>query len=334
MIIKCKKLFPDAQLPRRASSGAVGYDVFAYHGLNKENREFFIDLPVIIEPGGSKLIGIGIIMAVPFPYDCQVRPRSGLANKHDVELSNAPGTIDPDYRGEASILLRNRGGVPFEITKGMRIAQLIFTKVEIPKLVESENLPKTLRGTGGFGSTGLQGIEEGDAQYQEEQRRADKYYMGIAVSVAERSNCLRGAERDEHGNYKKDHVARYCGATRRFGCVVVKDGNVIAQGCNTRTDECSEEKGCVREVERLTTGTQNDRGCRHAEWDAIQNYLHSGGVSFMGATVYVTAEPCKLCAKLLQNTGIDAAVVPQNVYPTNGLKLLLEEGVEVRQVEM
>jgi dUTP pyrophosphatase len=155
MQIAMKKLFPGAQVPARASAGAVGYDVYAYHAIDKHTRVHSHDLPIVIPPGGSVLVGIGVAMAVPFPYDCQVRPRSGLASKYDIELSNAPGTIDPDYRGEASILLRNRGDQPFTVERGMRVAQLVFTRVEIPELLEVEDLPSTIRDAGGFGSTGL-----------------------------------------------------------------------------------------------------------------------------------------------------------------------------------
>jgi len=113
------------------------------------------DLPIEIKSGGSVLIGIGVRFDVPFPYEAQVRPRSGLASKYDIELSNSPGTIDPDFRGEAGVLLRNRGKKKFIVEKNMRIAQLVFTKVEIPEMKEVLDLSKTPRGEGGFGSTGL-----------------------------------------------------------------------------------------------------------------------------------------------------------------------------------
>ncbi|MDO8425221.1 MAG: dUTP diphosphatase [bacterium] len=165
MQIMARKLFPDAQLPVRASEGAVGYDVFAHHILDKLTQEIDArrSLPQIIPPGESILIGIGVALAVPFPYDCQVRPRSGLASRHDIELSNAPGTVDPDYRGEASILLRNRGSAPFTVGRGMRIAQLVFTRVEIPEFVEVTTLPPTVRDAGGFGSTGFYAVEKAHA---------------------------------------------------------------------------------------------------------------------------------------------------------------------------
>ena len=154
MLIKYVKLFPDARPPIRLSDGAVGYDVHAYHLLDAETKASKGELPASIPPGGKLLVGTGIKFAVPQTYDCQVRPRSGLANKYDVELSNSPGTVDPDYRGEIGILLRNRGSKPFIVKRGDRVAQLIFTKVEMPVFREVEELPETTRGAGGFGSTG------------------------------------------------------------------------------------------------------------------------------------------------------------------------------------
>ena len=126
MIIEIRKVREDAKTPVRASDGAVGYDVFASRELDKKTKEVIADLPVKILSGESVLIGIGVQMAVPFPFQCEMRPRSGLASRHDIELSNSPGTIDPDFRGEAGVLLRNRGKWTFTIEKNMRIAQIIF----------------------------------------------------------------------------------------------------------------------------------------------------------------------------------------------------------------
>lgn len=160
MVIKVQKIRKDAKVPIRASDGAVGYDVFASRVLDRQTKEPIQDLPVTIPPNGSVLIGIGVKMAVPLSYQCEMRPRSGLASQHDIELSNSPGTIDPDFRGEAGVLLRNRGDKLFVVEKNMRIAQLIFTPVELPILEEVERLPSTVRGEGGFGSTGLYGKPE------------------------------------------------------------------------------------------------------------------------------------------------------------------------------
>ncbi|MCH8049307.1 dUTP diphosphatase [Patescibacteria group bacterium] len=333
MLIKIKKMYPDAKIPQRATPGAVGYDVYAYHPLDKESREPSGDLPIEIPPGGSVLFGTGVHMAVPMPVDCQVRPRSGLANKYDIELSNSPGTIDPDYRGEASILLRNRGDRSFTVEKGMRIAQLVFSEVTIPELLEVEDLSPTSRDTGGFGSTGLHEVTLGDAEYRAEQARWDRYFMRVAFGASELSNCIRGVK-CENGRYPKDEEGRYVGATRRFGCVIICSRNIVAQGFNRRTDECSEELGCVRDRESIPTGTALEWGCLHAEQVAIQNHARTGGPPLKEATVYVNAEPCVMCAKLLLGCGIAAVVVPEGVYPTNGLKLLLDSGIEIRRVTL
>lgn len=252
MLIKCVRVLPDAKIPERASPEAVGYDVYACHVVDKSTREECGQLPITFGPGESVLIGTGLTFAVPPGTDCQVRPRSGLASKHNIELSNSPGTIDPDYRGEAGILLRNRGTEPFTVEKGMRIAQLVFTKVEIPRFVEVEELPQTSRAAGGFGSTGLSEISIGDKEYLAKQRRLDEYFMGIATATSKLSDCLRGAEKTPYGFYKKDADGKYCGATRRFGCVIVSQHNtIITQGFNQRTKECSEEEGCIRERENI-----------------------------------------------------------------------------------
>lgn len=332
MLIKYSKLFPDVRVPVRASAGAVGFDVYAYHVVDKNTRKECGQLPANVMPQESILIGTGIVLAVPFPIDCEVRPRSGLASKHDIELSNSPGTIDPDYRGEAGILLRNRGNMPFTIEKGMRIAQLILKKVEIPHFMETEILPPTRRDTGGFGSTGLKEISLGDEEYLKELKKWDRYFMKVAIAASSLSNCLRGAERDGTARYHKDEEGKYCGATRRFGCVIVKNRNIIAQGFNSRTNECNEEAGCIREQEKIPSGHSNDRGCLHAEVVAIQNYANTGGASLKEAVIYVNAEPCLMCSKVLIGCGISAVVVPQNVYPSNGLKLILDAGIEVRNV--
>jgi len=336
MVVKFKKLFPDAKISRRASPYAVGFDLYAHHVLDVETKEICGGLPVSILPGGGVLFGTGIKMAVPFPCDCQIRPRSGLATKHRVELGNSPGTADPDYRGEIGVFLVNRGNEPFLVDLGMRIAQMIFTEVVIPVFVEVEELPSTSRGTGGFGSTGEYGIPVGlgDTEYFAQQARLDRYFMTIAVTTAGLSNCLRGAERDGEERYKKEPDGSYIGATRKFGCVIAKHRSVIATGYNHRTMECSEELGCIRDREHIPTGCENDKGCIHAEKAAVQSHARTGGVSLKGATVYANSEPCRDCAKTLMECGISAVVVPAGVYPTNGLPFLIDAGIEVRYVEI
>lgn len=158
--VKVQKIREDSKMPERATKGAIGFDVYASRVLDKFTKKVIADLPAEIPPGGNVLIGIGVRFDIPWPYQSEVRPRSGLASQFDIELSNAPGTIDPDFRGEAGVLLRNRGEKIFIVKKDMRIAQLIFSKAEIPELEEIIELSSTIRGEGGFGSTGLFEIKD------------------------------------------------------------------------------------------------------------------------------------------------------------------------------
>ncbi len=111
--------------------------------------------PVILEPGQIKLIPTGLVISIPFGYEAQIRPRSGLALKHGIGLVNSPGTIDSDYRGEIGIIMINWGEKPFTIRRGDRIAQMIISKVCKADIVEAELLDNTLRGEGGFGHSGV-----------------------------------------------------------------------------------------------------------------------------------------------------------------------------------
>jgi dUTP pyrophosphatase len=128
------------------SGGAAGFDLVA---ANEE--------PITLEPGGRTLVPTGWAIAIPPGYEGQVRPRSGLAMRHGVTLTNSPGTVDSDYRGEVGILLINHGPEPFEIGAGERIAQMVITPVVQASLFEVSELPPTERGAGGFGSTGRGG---------------------------------------------------------------------------------------------------------------------------------------------------------------------------------
>lgn len=133
---------PDLPLPSRATPHAAGYDV--------RSAEPDLDL----EPGQIRLVGTGLVMELPPGLECQVRPRSGLAARYGVTLPNSPGTIDPDYRGELRILLQNTGREPVRITRGDRVAQLVFARFETPGLIETDEVSESDRGVGGFGSTG------------------------------------------------------------------------------------------------------------------------------------------------------------------------------------
>jgi len=135
-------------LPAYASAGAAGLDLYAALPAGQK---------LVLEPGARDLIPTGVQIALPDGYEAQIRPRSGLAVEHGATVLNAPGTIDSDYRGEVKALLINHGGQPFEITRGMRIAQLVVAPVTRAQLVEAEELDETARGAGGFGSTGMGG---------------------------------------------------------------------------------------------------------------------------------------------------------------------------------
>lgn len=130
-------------LPNYASSGAAGADVRA-----------FIKEAITLLPGCSILVPTGLRFEIPMGYEVQVRPRSGLALKHQVTVLNTPGTIDADYRGSVGVILINHGREPFVITPGMRIAQLILAPVIRANFVLANMLAETVRGSGGFGHTG------------------------------------------------------------------------------------------------------------------------------------------------------------------------------------
>ncbi|WP_372089522.1 dUTP diphosphatase [Tistrella mobilis] len=135
----------DLPLPEMKTAGAAGLDLPAAVPA---------DAPIVLAPGGRTLVPTGLTMAIPEGYEGQVRPRSGLAFSQGVTVLNAPGTIDADYRGELKVLLVNLGDAPVEITRGMRIAQLVIAPVTATRLVEVEALDDTVRSAGGFGSTG------------------------------------------------------------------------------------------------------------------------------------------------------------------------------------
>ena len=108
----------------------------------------------MLAPLERRLFRTGLAVAVPEGYECQLRPRSGLALRHGITLPNAPATIDSDYRGELMVLLQNLGAEPFEVTRGMRIAQMVVARFERVAFRTVPALPESGRGAGGFGSTG------------------------------------------------------------------------------------------------------------------------------------------------------------------------------------
>tara|TARA_B000000565_G_scaffold71525_1_gene50276 strand:- start:525 stop:962 length:438 start_codon:yes stop_codon:yes gene_type:complete len=138
-----KKLNSKVQLPKYKTDGSSGMDLMA-----------FLESPVNLKPQESELIPTGISIAIPEDTEVQIRPRSGLAAKSNISVLNTPGTIDSDYRGEIKIILFNHGKEDFVINNNDRIAQMILMPIIKAEFEEVENLPKTLRGSGGFGSTG------------------------------------------------------------------------------------------------------------------------------------------------------------------------------------
>ena len=138
-----KKLDQSVELPFYKTTGASGMDLMA-----------FIKQPIKLAPSSSCLVPTGLSLAFSQVYEIQIRPRSGLATKHGITVLNTPGTIDSDYRGEIKIILFNHGSKEFIINNKDRIAQMILTPVFKIDLEETNNLPGTIRGKGGFGSTG------------------------------------------------------------------------------------------------------------------------------------------------------------------------------------
>ncbi len=138
-----KKLSAEVELPSYKTSGASGMDLMA-----------FVKSPIVIKPKTSNLIPTGLSMAFSENYEVQIRPRSGLAAKKNISVLNTPGTIDSDYRGEIKVIIYNHGDKDFIVNNKDRIAQMILTPVIKMELQETSDLPESLRGEGGFGSTG------------------------------------------------------------------------------------------------------------------------------------------------------------------------------------
>jgi dUTP diphosphatase len=134
----------DLPLPAYATEGAAGLDLLAA-----------VERETVLQPGEYTAVPAGIALALPQGYEAQLRPRSGLALRHGVTILNAPGTIDSDYRGEVKAILVNHGAQPFVIARGMKIAQMVIAAYAHVEWDESAVLDSTVRGAGGFGSTGL-----------------------------------------------------------------------------------------------------------------------------------------------------------------------------------
>ena len=138
-----KKLDPEVTIPSYKAKGASGMDLMA-----------FVKEKIVIKPQTSALIPTGLSVAFSEDYEIQIRPRSGLAAKNNISVLNTPGTIDSDYRGELKIIIFNHSKHDFVVNNNDRIAQMVLTPIAKMELEEANELPKTLRGEGGFGSTG------------------------------------------------------------------------------------------------------------------------------------------------------------------------------------
>ncbi len=179
-------VLPGGKLPKRQTDGAIGYDVSLRAIIcpremdphNSSLRKTLFDFETIptdpeisrhivkteggelvyrMDPGESVLVGIGFVTEMPYPMFYWVAPRSGLASKYGITVTNAPGTVDPDYRGEAGVLVYNRNKSKFDLHHNIRIAQIVFQTALIPEITEVtayQDLDGTQRGAGGFGSTG------------------------------------------------------------------------------------------------------------------------------------------------------------------------------------
>ena len=141
--ILIKKTNKEVTTPKYKTDGSSGVDLSA-----------FLEKKVVIKPNSSKLIPTGLQVAIPEELEIQIRPRSGLAAKESIGVLNSPGTIDSDYRGELKIILFNHGNKDFVINNGDRIAQMVLVPILKMEFEEVDSLPETIRGQGGFGSTG------------------------------------------------------------------------------------------------------------------------------------------------------------------------------------
>lgn len=135
-------------LPQYETPGAAGADLRANFAVDQRDG-------VILQPGARVLVPTGLALEIPQGFEVQIRPRSGLALKHGITLPNSPGTIDSDYRGSLGVIVQNGGDTAFEISHGMRIAQMVVAPVVQGQFVLADDLTETARGAGGFGSTGV-----------------------------------------------------------------------------------------------------------------------------------------------------------------------------------
>jgi len=141
VIVKVKRIVPQAKLPKQEHEGDAGFDLCSIEDAT-------------LKPMERKLVRTGLSIALEGGYEAQVRPKSGLAIEHGITMLNSPGTIDAGYRGEIKVIVVNLGGSAYKIESGKKICQLVFNKIEQPQIQEVEELDDSKRGHGGFGSTG------------------------------------------------------------------------------------------------------------------------------------------------------------------------------------
>lgn len=142
MIVKVRKLVPEARLPKLEHEGDAGFDLYSIESAT-------------LKPMERKLVRTGISVELEKGFEGQVRPKSGLAAEHGITMLNTPGTIDAGYRGEIKAIVINFGEREYRIEAGKKICQLVFSRIEHPEIVEVVELAESKRGSGGFGSTGL-----------------------------------------------------------------------------------------------------------------------------------------------------------------------------------
>jgi dUTP pyrophosphatase len=153
--VKIKKLTPDAKIPMYQSEGAAGFDIHAYIGEGEGENTIGYKEAIVLKPNERRLIGTALSFSIPIGYELQLRPRSGLAYKNGITLTNSPATIDSDYRGEVKVLLHNTSDVPFIVADNDRICQGVIAPVMQANFIDSDELDDTERGSGGFGHTGV-----------------------------------------------------------------------------------------------------------------------------------------------------------------------------------
>jgi len=329
--------------PRRRSDHAAGFDLKAIRVLKEGTKKGIRDeipnaFPVTLRPGDKAFFGPGIAMAIPDGYKGELLPRSGLSLK-GIILANSVGTIDADYRGEVGIILRNDGKKTYTVNQGDYIAQLLIIKVETPEMrpVSSiELLPETVRGTGGFGSTGMSGEGHGTARSEAEIHKIDCYLMSIAIQTAALSNCVRGCELNPDGTARKNDFDIFVGQTRRFGAVFARGARVLSTGFNhqVKGQALCADVGCLRDAEKIPSGSKLER-CRaiHAEEDAIVTAGYNG-IALKGSTLYVNAEPCQMCAKSLASLRLKAVVILGDSYPDSGVDIIESANILVRTISL